>query len=808
MFKRRKKKGTSFRKKRSDEPDASSSVSTNPAVVTSDAGAENKNVVSDASAITRKIKRAKKKSKRKNKRRAAGMLSFGEIDESEDGQTKSKRHKKHFKIKKSKASRMIMKGVPVQLSIASETTNPSSQPNRGSNNVYSKESIKAQLRQQQLDQERMFLQSGIGGEQIEEGQVVTGADLEEVEAKEEEDLIADEEIERFKLIRARKRKTALGGYIPIGADAQAPDHASAFNTAQRLKSKFRKLTAGTNGEQKSLYDHMKEQSKNIFADSDNFEQQQIERASRVATSTTTKQKSSKPGSTFAIPSDDSKSSTMAAEQSHADIEARIRTKLEHLRSEQAEEQRKLTALRVQLDQTTSTVETMQTKINTAKGQYNFFLEIGDYVKALCGCLTEKREMILKVRDAYETAIKECEHEQRKKWSDAVQSVLARARSGTTHMQDEFGRDVGVMSNERWASRVKSLETFASDPTEVNLKAVMESGRGVPVAASDTLSAREEELREASTFIFDDVLGEYKELPQILGKFSEWRNRFADIYDKCHCSLSLGDLAAIFASTESLFWDPRRVRRRLGDWEWYEQLKGVRSEGKGTKNAGDEDKSNKWSKAGKSDKPGLGSTKKHAEGDDKFTEPLSRVVTLWLQPLLLSVVTDLWDPLAVEQTEALVETIQDTVAHLDTSYVRTFWTKMATALYTRAERQVDMLKQQAHAQALGGDTSAIAHSLLLNGVASALALFRTITIVCKAAEGYASDWTPKLQKLSVDLFRNCILRPTNQLLESGNRQSDYQRVGRFTMKLYPSQWLSQHIASDTALRLFLQRVSSR
>ena len=335
MFKRRKKKGTSFRNRRSgDEPDASSSVSTNATVVASDAGAENKSVVSDVSDITQKIKRVKKKSKRKKKRRAAGMLSFGDIDESESGQTKSKRHKKHFKIKKSKASRMIMKGAPVQISVASETAKPSSQPNRGSSNVYSKESIKAQLRQQQLDQERMFLQSGIGGEQIEEGQVVTGADLEQVEAKDEEDLIADEEIERFKLIRARKRKTALGGYIPIGADAQAPDDASAFNTARRLKSKFRKL-AGTNGEQKSLYDHMKEQSKNIFADSDNFEQQQIERASRVATSTTTKQKGAKSGSTFAVPSDESKSSTMAAEQSHADIEARIRTKLEHLRSEQA-----------------------------------------------------------------------------------------------------------------------------------------------------------------------------------------------------------------------------------------------------------------------------------------------------------------------------------------------------------------------------------------------------------------------------------------------------------------------------------------
>ena len=66
------------------------------------------------------------------------------------------------------------------------------------------------------------------------------------------------------------------------------------------------------------------------------------------------------------------------------------------------------------------------------------------------------------------AIKECEHEQQKKWSEAVQAVLARARSGTTHMQDEFGRDVDMMSNERWAARVKSLEKFASDPTVIGL----------------------------------------------------------------------------------------------------------------------------------------------------------------------------------------------------------------------------------------------------------------------------------------------------------------------------------------------------
>ena len=338
MFtKRRKKKGTAFRKRRSgDDPDAAgASVSTNPAIVTTASGSEKKNIVTEADEITEKIKRAKKKSKSKNKRRAAGMLSFGEIDEGEDGQTKkSKRHKKHFKIKKSKASRMIMKGAPVQVSIASETAKHSSQSTRGSN-IYSKESIKAQLRQQQLDQERMLLQSGIGGEEITEGQVVTGADLEDAEAKDEEDLVADEEIERFKLIRARKRKTALGGYIPIGADTQAPDEAIAFNTAQRLKSKFRKLSSGTNGEQKSLYDHLKEESKAIFADSDNFEQQQIERANRVATSTTTNKKGPKPDSTAGVPSSDSPASTAVADQSHAAIEARIQTKLEHLRNEQA-----------------------------------------------------------------------------------------------------------------------------------------------------------------------------------------------------------------------------------------------------------------------------------------------------------------------------------------------------------------------------------------------------------------------------------------------------------------------------------------
>ena len=102
--------------------------------------------------------------------------------------------------------------------------------------------------------------------------------------------------------------------------------------------------------------------------------------------------------------------------------------------------------------------------------------------------------------------------------------------------------------------------------------------------------------------------------------------------------------------QALFWDPRRLRRRLRDWEWYRQLVG------GQPGATNDSKSAKGG-----DKPGLG-LKSAGEGDkstnagegDKSAGPLGRVATLWLQPLLVSVVENTWDPLSVEQTRALVE----------------------------------------------------------------------------------------------------------------------------------------------------------
>ena len=93
--------------------------------------------------------------------------------------------------------------------------------------------------------------------------------------------------------------------------------------------------------------------------------------------------------------------------------------------------------------------------------------------------------------------------------------------------------------------------------------------------------------------------------------------------------------------QALFWDPRRLRRRLRDWEWYRQLVGGQPGG-----AND----SKSAKGG--NKPGLG-LKSAGEGD-KSAGPLGRVATLWLQPLLVSVVEKTWDPLSVEQTRALVE----------------------------------------------------------------------------------------------------------------------------------------------------------
>lgn len=64
-----------------------------------------------------------------------------------------------------------------------------------------------------------------------------------------------------------------------------------------------------------------------------------------------------------------------------------------------------------------------------------------------------------------------------------------------------------------------------------------------------------QIKSDSALIFDEVVEEYCELPQILQKFDEWKKKDLSAYKETYVHLCLPKIASIFIRSQMIMWTP-------------------------------------------------------------------------------------------------------------------------------------------------------------------------------------------------------------------------------------------------------------
>lgn len=64
-----------------------------------------------------------------------------------------------------------------------------------------------------------------------------------------------------------------------------------------------------------------------------------------------------------------------------------------------------------------------------------------------------------------------------------------------------------------------------------------------------------QIKSDAALVFDEVVEEYCELPQILQKFYEWKNKDLNAYKETYVHLCLPKIASIFIRAQMIMWTP-------------------------------------------------------------------------------------------------------------------------------------------------------------------------------------------------------------------------------------------------------------
>src|SRR5690349_20015261 len=67
-----------------------------------------------------------------------------------------------------------------------------------------------------------------------------------------------------------------------------------------------------------------------------------------------------------------------------------------------------------------------------------------------------------------------------------------------------------------------------------------------------------QIKTDATMIFDEVVEEFCELPQILQKFDEWKKKDVNAYREAYVHLCLPKVVGIFVRAEMILWSPFEI----------------------------------------------------------------------------------------------------------------------------------------------------------------------------------------------------------------------------------------------------------
>lgn len=158
-----------------------------------------------------------------------------------------------------------------------------------------------------------------------------------------------------------------------------------------------------------------------------------------------------------------------------------------------------------------------------------------------------------------------------------------------------------------------------------------------------------QIKSESALIFDEVVEEYCELPQILQKFDEWKKKDLSAYKETYVHLCLPKIASIFIRSQMIMWTPFEpdFYEDIDQMKWFHPLMMYGRSNEETEDflRRDPDVFLVPTVIEKIILPKLSS---------KFITFLHSVFELFLKSYLSELIDDCWDPQSTTQTLKLVK----------------------------------------------------------------------------------------------------------------------------------------------------------
>ncbi|CRK97101.1 CLUMA_CG010440, isoform A [Clunio marinus] len=269
----------------------------------------------------------------------------------------------------------------------------------------------------------------------------------------------------------------------------------------------------------------------------------------------------------------------------------------------------------------------------AAAKYRFYQELKLYVDDLIECLNEKlpeiialEEKTISVMGKYSKKLIERRRQDVRDQAKELTDTKSFSNKKTPEDEERIRR-----AAEREGRRTRRRR----DREKLNMNETHNDGMSSDDEVPDIeLSQYREQLAqikiEAAT-IFDEVVEEYCELPQILQKFDDWKKKDLNAYKEAYVHLCLPKIVNVFVRSQMILWSPFEV-------EFYEDIDKM-----------------KW----------FHSVAMYGKTSDETEDMLRKDPDVFLIPTVIEkvvllkltkLIDECWDPLSTTQTLKLVKLI--------------------------------------------------------------------------------------------------------------------------------------------------------
>ncbi|KAK4476207.1 hypothetical protein MN116_000688 [Schistosoma mekongi] len=303
--------------------------------------------------------------------------------------------------------------------------------------------------------------------------------------------------------------------------------------------------------------------------------------------------------------------------------------------------------------------------NLAK-QFMFYQQMKEYIDDLISCFNEKmtkieyleKRSILVFRERYDKLM-ERRRMDMKDMADAVSqpavSTVAASKTPEEVKIFEARRKRCAERESRRIRRQRARELQSPTLIQVHIDGTStddEEPQAIIVKRSSDIDS----LLVDANALFEDVIEEFCELPLILTKFMEWRNKFPESYQQAYVSLCLPQLFSPIIRIQLIGWNPlSNYTSSIEEMKWFQDLLDFCSLPSVDNNDSKSTMPNSNNTDNTSDNKNV-SNNNQSNKTTSFDDDL-RLIPKSVEKIVLQRINDLvsasWDPLSEKQSMQLV-----------------------------------------------------------------------------------------------------------------------------------------------------------